>query len=144
MKIIIENIPNDKEEEVIIRCHRLTPELLNLMARLQPVEPIIAYYNAEIFRLNADDIYYIESFEDKTFIYVKENMYESKQKLYELEKLLSNTECIRVSKSVILNLRKIRSLAPALNGRFEAKLDNGEKIIISRQYVSVLKKKVGI
>lgn len=44
----------------------------------------------------------------------------------------------------MLNLSKIISLNPALNGRFEAVLDNGERVIISRQYVGSLKKRLGI
>ena len=45
---------------------------------------------------------------------------------------------------MILNISKIRSVAPSVNGRFEAKLLNGESVIISRQYVPVLKKKLGM
>jgi DNA-binding LytR/AlgR family response regulator len=47
-------------------------------------------------------------------------------------------------KSVFVNLSKVRSLSPALSGRFEATLENGEKVIISRQYVGDLKKRLGI
>ena len=39
---------------------------------------------------------------------------------------------------------KVKSLSPAFGGRFEAVLDNGEKTIISRQYVSVLKERLGL
>ena len=44
----------------------------------------------------------------------------------------------------ILNLNKVKSLSPAFGGRFEAVLDNGEKTIISRQYVPVLKERLGL
>ena len=74
----------------------------------------------------------------------KRQVYESKQKLYELEESLANSDMLRISKSVMLNLSKIKSLSPALNGRFEAILDNGERVIISRQYVAGLKKRLGI
>ena len=40
----------------------------------------------------------------------------------------------RCSKSMILNAGKIDYVLPSLSGRFEAVLDNGEKVIISRQY----------
>ena len=60
-------------------------------------------------------------------------------KLYELEDLLKNNSFFRVSKSMIVNLMKITSVRPALNGRFSAILKNGEEIIISRKYVPALK-----
>ncbi|MGL5255373.1 MAG: LytTR family DNA-binding domain-containing protein, partial [Brevinema sp.] len=68
----------------------------------------------------------------------------SKQKLYELEENLANGDFLRVSKSLIINLSKIKSLSPALSGRFEATLFNDEKVIISRQYMGNLKKRFGI
>ena len=53
--------------------------------------------------------------------------------------MLKHKCCIRVSKSMIVNLMKITSVRPALNGRFSAVLKNGEEIIISRKYVPALK-----
>jgi DNA-binding LytR/AlgR family response regulator len=86
----------------------------------------------------------IDTVDNKTFLYLKDKVYESKQKLYELENSLANSDFFTSIKSVILNLRKIKSLSPALSGRFEALLDNGEKVIISRQYMGDLKKRLGI
>ena len=53
--------------------------------------------------------------------------------------LLKNKCFFRVSRSMIINLMKITSVRPALNGRFSAILKNGEEIIISRKYVPALK-----
>ena len=45
---------------------------------------------------------------------------------------------------MILNTDKIDFVAPSFSGRFEATLQNGEKVTVSRQYVSILKKKMGL
>ena len=58
-------------------------------------------------------------------------------------KLCLGTMLFRCSKSMILNAGKIDYVLPSLSGRFEAVLDNGEKVIISRQYVSTLKRLLG-
>ncbi len=97
-----------------------------------------------MFKLDTKEIFYIESVDNKTFIYCKNNIYETKQKLYELEEILKGTKFFRCSKSMILNIGKIRSVSPSVNSRFEAKLVNGETAIISRQYVPTLKKKLGM
>ena len=60
-------------------------------------------------------------------------------KLYELESALQGKNFLRVSKSMLVNLMKISSVRPALNGRFSALLKNGEEVIISRKYVPALK-----
>jgi len=69
---------------------------------------------------------------------------EVREKLYTLEGMLPVESFMRASKSAILNLNKVKSLSPAFGGRFEAVLDNGEKTIISRQYVPVLKERLGL
>jgi len=51
---------------------------------------------------------------------------------------------MRASKSMIINLDMIKYLSPAFGGRFEALLENDEKVIISRQYVPVLKERLGL
>ena len=95
-------------------------------------------------QLRFKDIYYIEATENKTFIYCKDDFYESKLKLYEIEEMVKELSFFRCSKSIILNYSKIDCVTPAFNGRFEAKLFNGERVIISRQYVPILKEILGI
>ena len=78
--------------------------------------------------------------DNRGFIYTKDKVYETRQKLYELEELLKTKHFIRVSKSVLLNLMKVSSIKPALNSRFTAVLFSGEQVVISRKYVPELKK----
>ena len=143
MKIVIAEPQDGEEEQIIVKCHKMSSELLRALALLKAQDTLIAYDGNEIHRIEAVYIYYIEVVDNKTFLYCKDKIYESKQKLYELEEILTNGDFLRVSKSVILNLSKIKILSPALNGRFEAALKNGEHVIISRQYVNDLKKKLG-
>lgn len=147
-KVSIEQIDNNKDEEIIIKCHEINDEVLSLMKKLKENTPKIDYITGtkgeDIYSIKLKDIYYIEATENKTFIYLKDDFYESRLKLYEIEELVSKFQFFRCSKSVILNYSKIDFITPAFNGRFEAKLLNGEKIIISRQYVKVLKEILGI
>ena len=144
MKIVIEELQDGEEDQIIIKCREMPDELLHMLAILKSQGSLIAYDGNEIHRVPPKEIYYIEVVDNKTFLYCEDQVLESRQKLYELESVLSNSDFLRVSKSVLLNLSKIKSLSPALSGRFEATLGNHEKIIISRQYVSDLKKMLGI
>lgn len=69
---------------------------------------------------------------------------EVKEKLYQVEELSEMFPFMRISKSMIINLDKIRHISPALGGRFEALLENDEKVIISRQFVPIFKDKLGV
>ena len=77
-------------------------------------------------------------------LYLREKVFESKNKLYELENQFTNTSFFRASKSIILNLSKIKKLQPMFSSRFEAILSNNERVIISRKFVPVLKEKLGL
>ena len=98
----------------------------------------------KIIKLVPKEVYYFESVDNKTFAYTARGVYEVHKKLYEIEKEYTYTEFLRISKSVIVNVAKIAYIRPIFNSRFEAKLKNNEKVIISRQYVADLKKKLGI
>ena len=144
MKITIKEPPTGVEDEIIVLCHNISPELLSILNSLKtPSSMLVAYVDNEIHRINPSDIFYFEAVDKKTFIYCERNVYESKLKLYELDELAIN-DFFRISKSVIVNASKIKSLIPSFSGRVEAVLTNKEKVIISRQHVSELKKALGI
>lgn len=143
MKILIEEPGAGEDDQIIIRCRQMSKQLLQFINNLKTQKPnIVGLNGSDIHRLDPDDIYYFEAVDNKVFIYCREKVFESKYKLYEVEDLFTGSDFLRVSKSVILNLRRITFLSPAYSGRLEAALDNGEKIIISRQYVSDLKQKL--
>ncbi len=145
MKISIEEIGADCEEEIIIRCHQVNQEILELYQKIkQEQNCLTAVYKEEIYRILLKDIFYFETVDNKAFFYCKDRVYETKLKLYEFEELSRGTNFFRASKSIILNADWIRCVKPALNGRFEATLENGERVVISRQYVTDLKRAFGI
>lgn len=144
MKIIIEEPPEGVEERIIVQCHNISPELLSVLNSLKKQNNmLVGNVDNAIHRISPSDIYYFEAVDKKTFIYCEADVYESKHKLYELEDLAMD-DFFRISKSVIVNLSKIKSLIPSLSGRVEAILINKERVIISRQYVSELKKALGM
>jgi len=71
-------------------------------------------------------------------------VYELPLKLYELEEILASAGFIRSAKSQVLNLYKIDSLCPDFGGRIEVTMQNGERLIVSRQYAKQLKERLGI
>lgn len=145
IKISIEVIDHTEEEEIRIRCHQVDEEIHKLVNKIETETFIIlGYQEDKISRIKISDIYYFEAVDGKVFAYCKDNVHEVKQKLYELEELCKEKHCFRASKSTILNAAKISSLHPSISGRFQALLDNGEKVVISRQYVPMLKHILGL
>jgi DNA-binding LytR/AlgR family response regulator len=98
----------------------------------------------EIYFLDYKDVIYFDTADRKTFIYTIDKVYETSLKLYQLEEILHDTSFIRASKNMILNIKKINSIAHTFSGKMTATLVNGEKAEISRNYVQLLKEKLGI
>ena len=145
MKITIETPKPGEGDEIIIRCNSLDERLLNLIYSLKTEQDkLTGYTEDKIVKLIPKEIFYFESVDNKVFAYTANGVYEIHKKLYELEDQYGNSDFMRVSKSSIVNLAKIAYIRPIFNGRFEAKLKNNEKMIISRQYVADLKKKLEI
>ena len=144
MKIVIEKPLDGEEEQIIVKCHDLSPELISILNTLKTSGSLLnAYIGNEIHRVNPADVLYIETVDNKSFLYSAKTMYESKQKLYELEELKLR-DFMRVSKSSIINLSKIKTLVPSISGKLEAILISGERVVISRQYVHELKRNLGV
>ncbi|CEG29396.1 LytTR family DNA-binding domain-containing protein [Bacillus sp. B-jedd] len=145
MKVSIEEISKQQDEEILIRCHEVNDRITEIVSKLNTETLLVlGYQNEQVHRIKLSDIYYFEAVDGKVFMYGKDSVYEVKQKLYELEDLFKGKNCFRASKSTILNIAKITSISPSLSGRFVAVLDNGERAVISRQYVPVLKKMLGL
>lgn len=144
-KVTITQIDKREEQEVVVRCHDINGEVVSIVEKLKNGDSILlGIKDGKTFQINVKDIFYIESVDNKTYIYLQKDVFETKLKLYELEKKLKGTKLFRCSKSMILNIAKIRSVSPSVNSRLEASLINGEKVIISRQYVGTLKKILGM
>ena len=145
MKITIVDVTPGEEEEMIIRCNQLDDRMLQLMNQFKnKTDKLNVYKDGNIHFIEPQDIYYFETVDQKVFAYCMNEVYEIRSRIYELEEMLAGEDFFRASKSVLLNLNVIKSLSPAFNGRFEAVLKNGEHVIISRQYVSLLKEKLGL
>jgi DNA-binding LytR/AlgR family response regulator len=143
MKTAIQKVKESKDEEVLIRCVEITKEVKDIYSyALSKGTELVGNCEEKIVRFRLEDICYFEAVDEKVFAYTKDKVYEVKGRLYEFEEAYSSHHFIRCSKSVVLNLMQLVSISPALNSRFFAHMKNGEKVMITRQYVKDLKKAV--
>lgn len=142
MKLTIDQSSDSADVEITIKCGIIDKHLEKLIAQIRLYSfSIIGKKDGQSFQVQLADVYYFESLEDRVFIYLKDDMFESDLRLYELEKSLSDSRFMRISKSVILNIEQLKSVRALLNGRYEGTLKNHEKVLISRHYVAGFKAK---
>ena len=144
MEIKFVKIKEPSEESVVIRAVEMSEEIQQAMDLLSGGAAHLAVYkDGTVYFCRQMDIYYIETVDDKVFVYTKNGYYEIKKKLYELEKYL-NISFVRISKSMICNIKKIKFVKSEYNGRMKATLLNDENVVISRSYVKNLKERLGL
>jgi len=141
MEIKVFKIAGSEPEELHIRCHEVTEEVKEIITFIKSRQgQLTGIIEGKQYEIPVSDVYYVEAVDNNVFIYGPSKVYETRQKLYELEGILREKYFLRVSKSLVLNLMKVTAIKPALNGRYSAVLESGEEIIISRKYVPELKK----
>ena len=141
MEIRVLKIARSEPEELEIRCHEVTEQVREIVTFVKSRQgQLTGIIEGKQYEVPVTDVYYVEAVDNTVFIYGKQKVYEARQKLYELERILREKYFLRVSKSLILNLMKVKSIKPALNGRYSAILQSGEEVIISRKYVPDLKR----
>ena len=100
---------------------------------------ILAVKNGQdIVLFDFEDIFMIRVEEKQTKVYTENNDFIVKKPLYHIENTL-DSDFVRISKSTIVNLRKIKRVAPSLRGMMFIELKNGLKDNISRKYLSDFK-----
>lgn len=140
VKVVIEQIDRSADEQVTIRCYKVTDRVNSIVHFISSSGTTLAgYHDEQMTQVPLSDIFYVETVDNHVFAYTRGKVYELKCKLYEFEELYRRERFFRCSKSMVINLMQISSVYPIFNGRFSAKLFNGEEIIISRQYVPALK-----
>lgn len=145
MKISIDVNENLTDTEVIISCRKLTPDIEKLLATIRVLnQQMMAVKEGETYILDVAGIVYIESVDRKTFVYTEKDCYESKLKLYEMEERLCEGGFFRVSKSCLVNIHFIKSLRNDINRKIRLTLENGEQIMVSRQYADEIKARLEV
>ena len=90
--------------------------------------------DSDIALLEYDDIFMFRVENKQVNVFTKDYDYIIKKPLYQIEENL-NSDFVRISKTTIVNLKKIKRVAPSLRGMMFIELKNGLKDNISRKYL---------
>jgi DNA-binding LytR/AlgR family response regulator len=85
-------------------------------------------------RIMPQEIYYIESVDKKTFLYLERDVVQIEHSLQELEATLESIGVIRINKSVLVNIYHIKKVNADINMRLCLVMENTEKLSVNRTY----------
>ena len=144
MKIKVESVELP-ETEVIIRGDVTSEEVVSLLQLLKKRNSgkLILYKEEEQYIVDADEIVFIEVSDNKVCAYTRQDVYEAKQKLYEIKELLGSKSFAQINKSVIVNINCVKSIQAEFSGNYRLKLKNRkESLTISRKYFKEFRERI--
>lgn len=135
-------VDQPQKEGVTLEYMRLTREFAEIRDYcLNKGETVTGYTgNGEAVSVRVEDVLYFEAVGELVFAYAENTVYKVKKRLYQIEEGVRRNSVQRASKSTLINTEHIVSVRPALNGRLFAKMENGEEVLISRNYVKQIAK----
>jgi DNA-binding LytR/AlgR family response regulator len=146
VKIHIEVVGDLSEDEVIIRCGRVD-ETINkihqfIAEQAQAVGKITFFKQNQEFYFPLENVLFFETEGEHIYAHTSNDVYRIKYRLYELEELLPN-DFARVSKSTIVNIRKIYSITRNLTASSLVKFVGTHKqVYVSRHYYNELRQRL--
>jgi len=144
MKVQFETVENKDEELALIRATEKTEDIKTAINLLESEQDCISVIkDGETLLLHKSRIYYIESVDKKSYVYTRDECFETKLRLYELEESLGGFFA-RCAKALIVNLKKVKSVRTELGGRMGVLLINDERLVVARSYVKEIKGRLGL
>ena len=125
------------EPHADIHTNELTGNVSKAISILESDESsdmIAVKKGSDIALLELSEIYMFRVEDKQVNVYTQNNSYVVKKALYQVEESL-NGDFVRISKTTIVNLKKIKRVAPSLKGMMFIELKNGLKDNISRKYL---------
>ncbi|MCR5101359.1 MAG: LytTR family transcriptional regulator DNA-binding domain-containing protein [Butyrivibrio sp.] len=141
MKLNLYEDKNNIDEHVDIYFSNMRPVIRRIVDTVNSDRPVLSGRPAdedlddgEEIILSPEEIYYLDYVDRKLFAYTQNGVYRLMNTLSSCEEMLWNYGFIRVSKSNLINIYKIKLLKPDMNMKVFAAFDNGERICINRSY----------
>ena len=135
MKLIKTKEENLKENYLELHYNTIDEETAAVLERLKDnLRYLEGSCDGRKVTVALADIYYIETVDRRTYAYTKDMCVEIREALRDVLEEYENIGFVRISKSAIVNIYKIRKLQGDINMRVIIFLKNDEKLIMNRSY----------
>ncbi len=124
----------------------MTREILNVIDILKTINQkrLKVFLNGETYFITENEIETIYSNNKKVYIKTESNQYISKQRLYELEKVLPRKDLVRILNSEIIDLNKVKIINTKFTGTIAITFYSEYKTYSSRWYIDKIKEALNI
>lgn len=104
----------------------------HIVGKLDDKFAMVEYKDIHYFNANSNDVFFHT-----------DQSYQCKFKLYELESSLKDMGFIRINKSEIVNIKKVKEIVPWFNSRLILVLANDQELVVTKSYTKIFKDYIG-
>ena len=127
------------KSEVVLRNNtNVNQKLLSLLEHIESnkkhMDRILVKSAGRVFFLRFDEIDWVESAGNYVKLHVGSESHLLRETMSEMERKLSGEKFVRIHRTAIVHIDRIRELQPWFNGEYIVLLTNGEKLTASRGY----------
>jgi two-component system, LytTR family, response regulator len=116
----------------------LTQQLLSLLGGLGSssrfLERIVVRSNGRVFFLKVNDIDWIEAAGNYLNIHIGNEAHLLRETMNSIEAQLDARKFVRIHRSTLVNIERIKELSPLFHGDYVVTLMNGSRLTLSRSY----------
>jgi len=100
----------------------------------RPLERLAVKTGGRVIFVKLDDIDYIEAAHNYVELHVEKQSHLLRETLNAMEARLPSEKFVRISRSIIVNIERVRELQPLFYGEYTVTLHNGARLTLSRRY----------
>ena len=134
MKWIKTHEPKLSENYLEIHYANMNKETQDIITYLESKNVLVGRNESESRLIKPGEIYYCEIVDRKCFAYLKDEVWKLEEGLAELTEQYEMHGFVRISKSMVVNIHKVKQIDADFNMRMKLVLRNGETIVMSRSY----------
>ncbi len=142
MKWIKTHEPKLRENYLEIHYGNLDKETQDMIAYLESKNVLMGRKETESRLIQPEEIYYCEIVDRKCYAYLKEEVWQLEEGLAKLTERYEMHGFVRISKSMVVNIFKVKQIQADFNMRMNLVLLNGETVVMSRSYRNVFFRKL--
>lgn len=142
MRYVITQI-NQGEDELSLKYREVTKEVERILKFMNGEQiKLVGYCDDQKTIIEPNDILYVESVDGKLFAYMEKVVFRLDYTLSQIMQILNSINFFRCSKSMIINIDKVKHLKSLPSNRIDATMCNGEHVIINRTFASDFRKRL--
>jgi two-component system, LytTR family, response regulator len=108
-----------------------------------PLERVVVKTGGRIFFLKTSEVDWIEAYGNYVRLHVGPTAYLLREPISSLEAQVDPARFLRIHRSALVNIERIREMQPMFHGQYTVILHDGTRLTLSRRYRSKLQKSLG-